>query len=236
MTNNLAICTRGNTTKITASKTPEDVPIDVADTPPLPLTWPLLSTQACVLNFSSLESRVSSRPSLRERRTYKDHTELHVCSYPRSVDGCVENGMLDFMGDTQTPHELASPGRRVLARLIDIGIVVSAGAAIVLMITPGAFARSVIYVLIGAIYETAMIAMRGQTVGKMITNIAVVHVDTAITPSPASAAIRWMTHGIWTLVPFGLVLTLTTFASPGFRDRMRGFHDTFAQTVVVEAA
>ena len=140
------------------------------------------------------------------------------------------------IAEIQTPHDLASPGKRVAARLIDIVLVVAAGVVVVSVINPGSFVRSLTYVVIGALYEIAMITMRGQTVGKMIMNIEVVGVETAVTPSALAATIRWATHGVWGLVPFGLWITLVTFISPGFRDRMMGFHDSFANTVVIHAA
>lgn len=140
-------------------------------------------------------------------------------------------------------QQLASWGRRLAALLID-------GAVLAAVVVLGTLLAGVptdelnrrildgdtallllLFVVPEAIYDTAMIGSRNQTIGKMAVGIKVVDAESRSPIGYARAFTRWLsTAFLWAL-----------FTLPGIldhlwplRDRRRQtFHDKFARSVVV---
>ena len=127
-------------------------------------------------------------------------------------------------GDTV---ELATPGLRLGARLIDIVI------GIVLTVIVGIIDPFLLPILVGAAYETCFIALKGQTPGKMATSIRVVRADNGTLPGWGPAAGRWVIPAIgYTLL---ILPGLLVHASLLWDDRRQGWHDKAVKTLVVKA-
>ena len=128
--------------------------------------------------------------------------------------------------------ELASPGARLGARLIDwiivaiafvILLVVGIGSAIgaganedeeaalslgVLLLMP------LLIAAIGVAYEVTMIALKGQTLGKMATSIKVIRADNGLLPGWGKSIGRWIIPVVLLFVPFvGVILSLLVYVS-----------------------
>jgi uncharacterized RDD family membrane protein YckC len=173
------------------------------------------------------------------------------------------------------PRRVAGMGRRLLARLLD-GLVVGVpaglvGALVIAGLSAGelphieaqqaagvpnpqpstGYVISVMAVLavlaIGAVlYEIAMIAGLGATLGKQWAGVAVVSADSGSAPGWGRSAGRWaipavfgVVGGAWlVLAPgpvalAGLLLGWLCWLSPLFDSRRRGWHDKASNTVVV---
>ena len=85
-----------------------------------------------------------------------------------------------------------------------------------------------------SIYELPLTAVRGQTVGKMLTNVRVVSVEDGGVPGWGRSCVRWAVLYLPLLVPFGVLFTLLAGVSPRFDVRRRGWHDKVAGTMVVQ--
>lgn len=130
------------------------------------------------------------------------------------------------MGTGETV-ELASPGLRLGARLIDIVIGIGIGVIV------GFVDPVLLPVLVGAAYEVCFVALKGQTPGKMAVSIRVVRADTGALPGWGAAAGRWVIPAVAYLL---LVIPgLLVHASLLWNDRRQGWHDKAAKTVVVKA-
>ena len=85
------------------------------------------------------------------------------------------------------------------------------------------------------LYELPLTAIRGQTVGKMLTNTKVVRVADGHVPGWGRSSARWVVLYLPLLVPIiGVALALLVVASPLFDSRRRGWHDKLAGTIVVQ--
>ena len=149
-------------------------------------------------------------------------------------------------------RDLATPGRRLVARLIDIVIVLivtiflavvgivsflasaessnEAGGALVLF----GFGGIAVFVVILLLYEPTMIALRGQTLGKMAANIRVVGIADGEVPGWGKALGRWVLPGLVAFIPvIGGLLSLLVYISLLWDDRRQGWHDKLGTTVVV---
>ena len=123
--------------------------------------------------------------------------------------------------------ELATPGLRLGARLIDIVIV------IVLTVVVGFIDPLLLPILVGAAYETCFVALKGQTPGKMAVSIKVVRADSGTLPGWGPAAGRWIIPAIgYTLL---ILPGLLVHASLLWDDRRQGWHDKAVKTLVVKA-
>ena len=90
--------------------------------------------------------------------------------------------------------------------------------------------------LIFLIYEPALIATRGQTVGKMIMGIKVVRAEDGGLPGWGKAIGRWILPGLVSLVPIaGWFLHMLVYLSLVWDDRRQGWHDKMGTTVVITA-
>ena len=98
------------------------------------------------------------------------------------------------------------------------------------------FGLALTVLVITLLYEVTMIALRGQTVGKMMVGIRVVRADDGDIPDWGKSIGRWLVLVLPGLIPVGgLLLTLLVYLSPTFDDRRQGWHDKAAATVVVRA-
>ena len=149
---------------------------------------------------------------------------------------------------------LASPGKRLVARIIDV-CVLWVGSMVVAMFGFGsglalgatgtdagiiaavmAFAAATMTIVILSIaYEVTMIALKGQTVGKMVMSIRVARADNGDLPGWGKATGRWALPWLMGLIPLiGWIGALLTYLSLTWDDRRQGWHDKAAGTVVTE--
>ena len=166
---------------------------------------------------------------------------------PRAMTGGVTLGN----GEVRT---LASPGRRLVARIIDIAIIVfvvvvltiAGVAGLVLGAESGedALAFTAFFVGFGGLaffsilfllYEPTLIALRGQTLGKMAMRIMVVRAEDGEVPGWGKAIGRWILPGLLSLIPVvGGLLALLVYLSLLWDDRRQGWHDKMGTTVVID--
>ncbi len=153
--------------------------------------------------------------------------------------------------------ELASPGARLGARIIDIAIMVGAAIVIFIVIFAGAIglnsddstvtdeeAAAIVggfvlaaaaFVIAGALYEVTMVALKGQTLGKMATSIRVVRADNGLLPGWGKSIGRWIIPAVLGFVPFvGWILSLLVYISLTWDKVRQGWHDKAAKTLVVK--
>ena len=168
-------------------------------------------------------------------------------SEPRAMTGRVT------LGNGEVRH-LASPGTRLAARIIDIALVVIVAITLAIVGIVGLLASSeagqeaagallflgfggaFLVFLILLIYEPALIATRGQTVGKMIMGIKVVRAEDGGLPGWGKAIGRWVLPGLVSLIPFaGWFLQMLVYLSLVWDDRRQGWHDKMGTTVVITA-
>ena len=146
-------------------------------------------------------------------------------------------------------RELASLGSRLGARVLDwilvsvvigilavIGIVgaIATGDEVGLIALVFGLALAVLFVTL--LYEMTMIAVLGQTVGKMMVGAKVVRATEGDVPGWGKSVGRWLILVAPSLIPIGgFLLTLLVYLSPTFDDRRQGWHDKAVATVVVRA-
>jgi len=164
---------------------------------------------------------------------------------PRAMTGRVTLGN----GEVRV---LASPGKRLVARIIDIAILlvaflilISVGVAGLLLgdgdDTSGlavlaGFGGLIIWFVIALLYEPTMIARRGQTWGKMAMRITVARADDGEVPGWGKSMGRWILPNLLNLIPvIGGLLGLLVYLSLLWDDRRQGWHDKMATTVVINA-
>ena len=85
------------------------------------------------------------------------------------------------------------------------------------------------------IYELPLTALRGETIGKILTKTQVVCIDSGRVPGWKRASIRWIVLylPLLALPIIGILVFLLTAASPLFNSQRRGWHDKAAGTIVV---
>ena len=128
--------------------------------------------------------------------------------------------------ETGETVELARPGQRLGARIIDIiiGVIIS---FIVGLVDP-----LLLPILAGAAYEIFFVALKGQTPGKMAVGTRVVRADNGLLPGFGPAAGRWIIPSIGYIL---LILPgLLVHASLLWDDRRQGWHDKAVKTLVVK--
>ena len=153
--------------------------------------------------------------------------------------------------------ELASPGSRLGARLIDFVIIGVAG--LILFVVLGALvavtvsgdstatdeeAAAVVlgfllaaagFAVAGAAYEVTMIALKGQTLGKMATSIKVVRADDGLAPGWGKSIGRWIIPVVFVFIPVvGWLLSLLVYVSLTWDRARQGWHDKAAATLVIK--
>ena len=148
--------------------------------------------------------------------------------------------------------ELASPGARLGARIIDIVILI-VGIIVLLLIgvasavglngdgdDQGAAAAVLAFafaaLIVGVLYEVTMIALKGQTLGKMATSIKVVRADNGLVPGWGKSIGRWIIPAALGFIPFvGWILGLLVYVSLLWDRARQGWHDKAAATLVINA-
>ena len=137
---------------------------------------------------------------------------------------------------------LAPPVARLGARIVDgliiaavLTAVVAAGAIDLESSSLETFPTQLIAVTLVAslVYETAFIAVRGQTPGKMVLGIRVVRTVDQAVPGWGPAFIRWAIPVAASIVPFGALVVYLWLL---WDRRRQGLHDKAAGTIVVPAA
>ena len=84
------------------------------------------------------------------------------------------------------------------------------------------------------LYEVPLVALRGQTPGKILGRVKVVAVMDGNPPGWGRSCTRCAVLCLPLLVPFGVVLSLVIAMSPLFSPDRRGWHDRIAGTTVVD--
>lgn len=152
--------------------------------------------------------------------------------------------------------ELASPGRRFGARVIDFVIILVillalmfVGVGVAFGLTSGDSAAAddsgaalivifvisaVIALVLTLLYEVTLIAVKGRTLGKMATGIKVVRADSGSVPGWGKSIGRWIIPGALTVIPYaGWILSLLVYVSLLWDKTRQGWHDKAAGTVVI---
>ena len=140
--------------------------------------------------------------------------------------------------------QLASPGARLLARVIDT-VIMSVPLVVLLVAVVnwdasfglgGSLRWQLALAVMGVLYEVPMIAKKGQTLGKMAAGIRVVRADDAGAPSWRDSVVRWVIPAALGCLPYvGGILWLLAFVSLIWDDARQGWHDDHAGTLVVKA-
>ncbi len=144
---------------------------------------------------------------------------------------------------TEVPIEgLAHPLRRLLARFLDMLIVILLGLIVLpffdvsadnadsLRRGPAFFALLITW----GVYEVGLTAWRGMTIGKMAARIRVVDASSRRPPSLLVSAIRWMVPAAAGLIPYlGIIGWVVVYMWLLGDRRRQGLHDKVAGTLVV---
>ena len=149
--------------------------------------------------------------------------------------------------------ELAQPLRRLAARILDwvvmfLGFLVLSAIGLAAVLgadnltgdqsdaAVGLIGLALAGAVIGILYEVALIAVKGQTLGKMAVSIKVVRADNGRVPGWGKSAGRWIIPTVANFIPLvGWILSLLVFISLLW-DRVRqGWHDKVAGTLVIKA-
>jgi len=177
-----------------------------------------------------------------------DRARGDIMTEPRAMPGRVRLGNREL-------RYLASPGKRLAARIIDIAIIVAvavflavvgfAGAvlgsetgedALALTAVFAGFGGLALFSIIALLYEPTLIAVKGQTLGKMAMRIMVVRVEDGTVPGWGKALGRWVLPGLLAFIPVvGGLLSLLVYISLLWDNRRQGWHDKMGTTVVIDA-
>lgn len=176
---------------------------------------------------------------------------------PSTPEG-VPGARIALLGTGETVA-LASPGTRFTARIADM-LILAIVAAILRRVSEFgldsvAFAAGIV---IAAAYETAFIAIKGQTPGKMATRMRIVRASDGAIPGWGASAARWalpsvaayasvLAWYVWvertattSIFLSAILLILLDHASTGlvyasllWHKRRQGWHDMVARTLVI---
>lgn len=166
-------------------------------------------------------------------------------SEPRAMTGRVTLGNGEV-------RDLASPGSRLVARLIDIAILIGVfmvvaalGVAVFLlgsevgeeaeglaMLT--GFGGLFVWFVLAFLYEPTLVALRGQTLGKMVMKIMVATAEDGEVPGWGRSIGRFALPNLLNLIPLiGGLLAIVVYISLLWDDRRQGWHDKMGTTVVI---
>ena len=145
--------------------------------------------------------------------------------------------------DTGDSVQLASLFARLLARWLDCALIIVTIVPVVAVISVEVLDRSgsgvvavlgVVVAVVGAFYEVALTATKGQTFGKWVADIKVIRSDNGLVPGWGRSLGRYLAS--WGTTPgLGQVLALVVCA-PLLWDRThQGLHDKAAATLVIES-
>ena len=139
--------------------------------------------------------------------------------------------------------ELASPGARLGAKLIDWALFWLVTLAVILPIglaggSSGLGLVVLLFLMFGLmhlLYDPIMIAVSGQTVGKMATRIKVTRADNGDLPGWGKSIGRWVIPGVLYFIPvLGYILAILCYTSLTWDTSRQGWHDKAAGTVVIK--
>ena len=129
-------------------------------------------------------------------------------------------------------------GQRLLGRLIDTIVLMVLVSVATLLASDGTLA--IVGILVVAAYEIVLVALRGQTVGKMVMGTCIIDRESGALPYLGQATTRWLVVIAGSVVAMGLPLlepvvpiyTVVVFA-PILRGPLhRGLHDRASGTIV----
>jgi uncharacterized RDD family membrane protein YckC len=146
---------------------------------------------------------------------------------------------------TTSSPALAGYGRRMLAWLVDLLIFVVPAFFVVAAtvdldssdpVASIPFGVSIGFAVAFVLYQTAMVAWRGQTVGAISMSIKVVRIDSREHPGWQPSAIRALVPQVAGVVPYlGPLLVVVIHGWMFFDPRRQGLQDKAAGTIVVSA-
>lgn len=144
------------------------------------------------------------------------------------------------------PNALARIAPRAAARLIDAVVVYVPTLLLVALVLAVSGVRpdedfrpptwtTLVLFAAGFVYETGLVAWRGQTVGKLALGLRVARLDDGRTPLWWQAGIRMALPGVIGSVPnaFAGIAVAGIYLSAMWNPMARGLHDKAAGTVVV---
>ena len=138
--------------------------------------------------------------------------------------------------------ELAGPLGRLGARILDTAIMLAAililfaiAVASALGVDAALVGFALLAGVIGILYEVSLIAIRGQTLGKMAVRIKVVRADNGLEPGWGKSVGRWIIPAALAFIPLvGWLLSLLVYLSLLWDKVRQGWHDKAAGTLVVK--
>ena len=142
------------------------------------------------------------------------------------------------------PRLLASPLRRLGARIID-SIILLVPSLIIVGIALSSdnddqnlgrlLGLSLVGALIGFLYEVTLVAIKGQTLGKMATDITIVRGGDGRVPGWGKATGRWAIPTLLSIIPYvGWVAAMLCYLSLTWDRDHQGWHDKAARTYVID--
>lgn len=163
---------------------------------------------------------------------------------PLSHDGNRRTGWAE-LGTGETV-ELARVGARFGARVLDVIIVAVVLVALFYLLASMSSSSDaadfsgfgVTAILVGLVagvgYEVVLIALWGQTLGKRMIGIKVIHAAHGGLPGWGKAFGRWAIPGLLSLIPFvGWIPSILCYVSATWDRVYQGWHDKAAGTLVV---
>jgi uncharacterized RDD family membrane protein YckC len=143
-------------------------------------------------------------------------------------------------------EQVAGVGQRVLARIVDGLILFAAGLVFLLA---GQIGSQILNIALGAAYEIYLVTRFGQTLGKRALSVQIQRFgDSGVIPTQQQAIMRWVVLSgpsalggllaastgspiaIWVTFLWDVALLASVLTDP----LKRGWHDKFANTVVVD--
>jgi len=165
-------------------------------------------------------------------------------SEPPSSDGSRRTGWAELA--TGETVELARIGARFGARVLDAIIVAVVFFVLVLVFAAGSDSGdaadfsgfSALGILLGVVvgvgYEVLQIAVWGQTLGKRMVGVKVIHANHGGLPGWGKAFGRWAIPGLLALIPLvGWILSIVCYLSATWDRVYQGWHDKVAGTLVI---
>lgn len=157
---------------------------------------------------------------------------------PPMSDGGRRTGWAE-LGSGETV-ELARIGARFGARVLDAIIVAVVFFALILFsgsaddVSGFSVAGLILGIVIGVGYEVLQIAVWGQTLGKRMVGVKVIHAAHGGLPGWGKAFGRWAIPGLLALIPLvGWILSILCYLSATWDRVYQGWHDKAAGTLVI---
>lgn len=139
---------------------------------------------------------------------------------------------------------LAGPGRRIAARLIDVGLLIGVSILVRALVdddigaTETSATAAILTLMATIAYEVGMVAALGATVGKLVMGIRIVDADGTCPPTAAHAIRRWAPNALAIIPVVGILAAMAVLIASLiwiFTDPMRrSIFDRAARTFVIE--